>query len=314
MSDTPEKTQDSVSQAAAPEGKKIRDYDFLRPERLSFEQKSVLGRVNETAARGLAVRLQDICRQEANVEAGAPKEVTAAELKETQREKQIIALFSTVTEENKALVSLDSALAHPMVDRILGGSNEAVSVDRTLTELERQVALEGITLLLLEYAQAWSRLRKFSPAVLDSWYERLPEETLAGTDWGISTEFQVKVGNQEGQITICLLQPGCEPLAGRLSTYHWAADRAKAKAEDRAKVIQVLEEVELPVRAVLGTARIPLRELLEITEGDILCLEIEQFSDIQIWAAGKAAFAAKPIMIDGHIGVRVSEQISRGGR
>jgi len=315
MADNPaESAVAAEPSASAGEGRKIKKYDFLRPERLSLEQGKILGRVHEIACQRMAKRLQAICRCEAQVEVASPKETGITELQERKWAQQILAVVATTSEESRALVSLDSGLTMALLDRLLGGVGEAPALDRPLTELERQVAVDAIESLLNEYAQGWSKLAKFSPTVLEAWHEILPEETLRGSDWAVETEFSVKMVGLEGKISICLLLPGCEKLLTRLTTHRWAAEQAATRTEDRAKVMRVIEKVELPVTAVLGTAKISLADLLGVSAGDIVCLEAEESSEVQIWAGGKAAFLANPVALDGHIGVRVSEEFNGGGR
>ncbi|NIM06501.1 MAG: hypothetical protein GTO55_08740, partial [Armatimonadetes bacterium] len=310
MADKPEENETGINQSkAAGEEAEVRKYDFLSPRRLSSEQERILGRVNEIVAQRMAHRLEEICRCKADVGVGSSREMSVSELKEPCWADKAIAMFTTTGTESKGLISMDSNLTLSVVERILGGTNQPLSADRSLTTLERQVALEGFEMLLQEYAEGWTRLARFSPAIIGTWCQILPEEVLTGADWAVAVEFSVKVGGLEGKLTVHLLLPGCEPLISKLTTHRWAADKAQAKAEDRAKVIEVIQEVELPLSAVLNSVKFSLADLLEMSVGDIMCLDAEKSSDLEIWTGGRATLLAKPVMIDGHIGMRVSKEL-----
>ena len=112
------------------------------------------------------------------------------------------------------------ALALLLVERILGGPSEAVS-RRGLTEIEREVAAEGLTELLNQYAQGWSRLEEFSPKVQEISCDVLSEKLLVGVDYSLVTEFSVKLAGVESKLFIHLLLPECNPL---IPLWHYAEE------------------------------------------------------------------------------------------
>lgn len=293
--------------------KTVRKHDFRHPEKLSFAQVRVLGRVNDAVASRMTACLKGICRAEAEVAISTTKESASADLKASLQQSGVIFLFTTISDDARALLVLDSTLSFFLVDRMLGGGGEVVAPERPLTKLERQVVADGAGSLLKEYAQGWSRLVHFEPRILKTWSEELPDSALLGVDRVVNTEFTIKVGGMTGKLSIYLLLPACDSLAVNLAAHRWIADPAAMKAEDLARVKQTVEQVELPLSAVISTIKLPLAEIVGLSAGDILCLDINDKSELQLWTGGKAMFNIRPVMVEGHVGVRIMSELNRKG-
>ena len=309
---TEQKLENSQPPASG-EGKTVRKHDFTQHGRLAAEQARVLRLVNEAVSQRLAKGLTEFCRCSASVKAGELEELSAEEVSARLQEPQPIILFEPAGRDSRGLLALNGKLAAFMVDRMLGGSGEAAG-ERPLSELERQVAAEGSRVLLHHFAQVWAKLIDLTPRVLEVWCEGLPEDCLVGISRAVVSRFSVQLSELTGELDIYLLLPNCNALISALTISRWSAGRAAANAEDRARIMQVIEEVELPVAAVLGAAQVPLANLLTISVGDIVCLETEEADALQLWAGGRPALAAKPVRIDGRLAVCVSGELQRGGR
>jgi flagellar motor switch protein FliM len=292
---------------------KIKKYDFLAAEQLSAEQAHVLREVNALAASCLADLLKEHSRSPAEIEAGETTQVAAPDLKSKQWGSEVVVAFNTADESSQALLVVDNKLALLLVDCTLGGASTSAAADRPLTELERQVFAHAAEALILQYAQAWSKLVSFSPQVVEVKSSAPTDESLSQTSRAIVTEFSVTIDQFQAKMLFYLLLPGCDKLIEKLNSQRWAANRATLRAEDRQKVARILSQVDLPVRALLGKTKISVSDWVSISVGDVICLDLQEAHQVRLLTCANQAFLGEPVSMDGELGVRVSCQLDGGG-
>ena len=295
------------------QGKEIKKYDFFCSGRLSYAQTRVLDKINREVAELLASKLGKLFNCQVEMQAQAPKAIDLAELEERLQDDGVFAAFTTTSAQKIALLEMDSGFALYMVDRFLGGNGETKCEGRPLTELESQIVSEGLEIILSQYALGWAKTAVFTPKILKTWSGQAPEEMPAGSDAAVISDFRIKLNGLQGGMRFYLLLPECEALISRVTARKYPAEIAATKEAERNRVLRVIEEVELPLSAVLGKGKISLADLMEISEGDIIRLEAKQTEEAELWTGGRAEFLAKPMTINGRMAMCVLEELNREG-
>jgi len=278
-----------------------------KTERLSPEQHTVLEQLIESASRRLQESLQELCRQPVEVAALSPLEISGQELS-----GPILSAggftFSTTSESARARLIVDQKLALLLVDCLLGGTGEAIDSLRPLTALEMQILCDGVPALLSPLSQAWQKLEVFTPKLQG------PARPAEETDWALALPFAIKLAGTSGELSYVLPQPACETLLAALRLSRWSAEQMAAKLEVQTDILRTLNEVNLPLRAVLGTTRVPLNQLAGMNVGDIICLETQESDDLLLYAGDKETLRAKMIALGGRLAAQVAETIRPGGQ
>lgn len=70
---------------------------------------------------------------------------------------------------------------------------------------------------------------------------------------------------------------------------------------------QSLMDVPVQIDVVLGEARIPLDELMEMSEGDVLALEDKTTDLVDIYVSDRLMARGRLVIADGELGVTLSE-------
>jgi len=91
------------------------------------------------------------------------------------------------------------------------------------------------------------------------------------------------MGDISGTLSFCIPYPTLEPIAMQLSSTSWFSAAKKELSEDHAEILyKRLKRVNLPIIAYLGSARLKIRELLDLSEGDVLQLSQRVDEDLYI--------------------------------
>lgn len=74
----------------------------------------------------------------------------------------------------------------------------------------------------------------------------------------------------------------------------------------------VLAMVEADLSVIIGRARRPIRELLELRSGSVLALDRTPADPVEVLANGTLVARGEMVVVDGALGVRITEIVNDG--
>ena len=93
----------------------------------------------------------------------------------------------------------------------------------------------------------------------------------APTDVVAVMSFEVRYPGTNAPISICLPYDSLDPIIERLSTPNWHAQQKRtADTAAKAEIASTLQNVEVPVKAILGGVELTVDELASLKPGDII--------------------------------------------
>ena len=87
-----------------------------------------------------------------------------------------------------------------------------------------------------------------------------------------------------------------------------------ARAVDARNSIELLLDVELPVRVSFGKAVLPLKDVLKLTTGSIVELNRSVNEPVDILVNNCVIARGEVVVVDGNYGVRLNQIVSRQDR
>lgn len=279
---------------------------------LSPEQYDVLEQLQETCASLLQEALQGLGASPLAVTALSPRDIPGNEAGIVELPAGALFSFTTIKESALVLLRLDQTLALMLVDCLLGGTGEPVEAPRPLTVLETHILADSLPVLLTSFSRAWARLAVFTPQ-LRSIAPGLSSPPEGESNWALLLPFSVRLSGGEGALDFLLPQPACEELLSSLRLSRWSAEQMAAKAAIQTDILRTLNDVNLPLRAIFGKARLSLSELARMNVGDIICLDEQESDELLLYAGDKETLRAKMITLGGRLAAQVAEAIRPGG-
>jgi flagellar motor switch protein FliM len=111
-------------------------------------------------------------------------------------------------------------------------------------------------------------------------------------------------------MSICIPYVSLEPIVGELSSQQrYAASSKKTSVKRSEKLHKTMENVPVPLIAELGTTQIPVREMLELTPGDVIKLDGKISDDLVLKVGNQPKFKCKPGLSGTKMAVQISEVI-----
>ncbi len=75
--------------------------------------------------------------------------------------------------------------------------------------------------------------------------------------------------------------------------------------------MSVIEKIKVDVSVVIGTARMPVRQLLKMGHGAVIELDARQDDPVWIYVNGELIARGEIVVIGDRVGVSISERIRR---
>ncbi len=156
--------------------------------------------------------------------------------------------------------------------------------------------IERVILKLLgNLKESWSNIIQVSPRIEQ--IESNPQfvQIVGPNEMVVLVTFEVKIGNAEGMMNICLPYPVIDPIVSKLSAQYWFSSIRKEATDENLKALkQRLEKVQIPLVVNLGETSITLKEMLQLKNGDVLKLDQDIKESLKVMVGNKIKFKANP--------------------
>jgi flagellar motor switch protein FliM len=296
--------------------RKIKIYDFKRPDKFSKEQIRTVQNMHETFARLTTTTLSASMRALVNVHVASVDQLTYEEFIRSIPTPTTLAVVSMDPLKGQAILEIDPSVTFTIIDRLFGGSGEGAKLNRELTDIEHSV-MEGIIVRILgNMREAWTTVIDLRPRL--SQIETNPQfaQIVPPSEMVVLVTLETKVGEVEGMMNFCIPYMTIEAIVSKLSAQFWYSSVRKGATTENLKIIQdKLSSVEIPVIAEVGHISIPVRDVLALRQGDVIRLHSVHVGDPMALDVGnKRKFLCRPGVIGKKMAVQIIKKLEDVGQ
>lgn len=288
--------------------KKIKVYDFRKPNKFSKEQLNTLHLIHENFARQLITYFSAQLRTFVQVNASNVDQMPYSEFISSIPNPSIIGIIDFQPLRGAIIVAMDIFLGFSIVERLLGGSGEHKDKPREPTEIESNIlqrAYSRITKLLKE---AWQDVLELNP-VFDK-LETNPQfvQLVSPNEAVALITINLKVGQTDGMINICIPYIVIEPVMTKLSTKVWLSTGKKEFNGNYVQMIgKKLEKVLSEIRVEVGRAKLSVSDFLNLDVGDVIQLDKRVNEELDIYVSDTIKYKGIMGKRNGRLAVRVTK-------
>lgn len=289
--------------------RKIKIYDFKRPDKFSKEQLRTVSNMHETFARLTTTSLSAQLRSLVHVHVASVDQLTYEEFIRSIPTPTTLAVVSMDPLKGNGVLEIDPTITFCMIDRLFGGKGSTSgNKNRDLTDIEQSV-MEGIIVrILANLREAWTQVIDLRPRL--SQIETNPQfaQIVPPTEMVVLITLETKVGDEEGMMNFCVPYLVIEPIIGKLSTQFWFSSvRRSTTTQYLGTIKEKLSVVDMDVVAEIGSINLPIRDVLSLSAGDVVRLTDVKVGDPIILSVGnKKKFYCQP----GKVGKKMAVQIT----
>ncbi len=292
------------------EEKPVKNYDFNRPAKFSKEHLRTLEIIYEHYGRLISNNLPVYLRKNVQVSVSSSETVTFLEFSNALSNPVILGIMDFQPLNGNIIVELSTNLGYAMIDRMLGGSGVPLEKSRSFSEIETTIIEKMMVLFTQLMRDPWKNVLEISPML--SRLETNPQfaQIVAPTDMTAIVTLNMKIGDVEGYINICLPFLTLEDIMDKLNTKYWYSTMQENKDQNYEEYIEALiRKVDVPVKAVLGKSSISVSDFLGLQIGDCIRLNTKVDSEMEVYVGNIKKFTALPGANNDVYAVRVTSVV-----
>ncbi len=290
--------------------KQVRNYDFARPAKFSKEHLRTLEIIFEHYGRLLSTNLPMYLRKSAQVTVASSETVVFSEFSNALSNPVILGIVNFKPLPGQVIIELAPNLGFAMIDRMLGGQGVPIEKERDFSDIEL-VILEKIMILCMSLMKdPWKNVVDVEPFL--ERIETNPQfaQIIAPNDMIAIVTLNVKIGEVEGFMNICLPFATVEDVMDKLNTKFWYSTMKESTDEDYSHYVEaMIRRVDAPVKALLGKSIITVNDFVNLQVGDIIRLDTKTDNELSVYVGNMKKFMALPGKSDDNYAVRVTEVI-----
>ena len=284
-----------VNQMQENNEKQVKNYDFSRPTKFSKEHLRTLEIIFEHYSRLISTNLPVYLRKNVQVTVASSETVTFNEFTNALSNPVILGIIDFVPLNGTIILDLATNLGYAMLDRMLGGSGVPLEKNRDFSEIELTIIQKILIMFTQLLREPWKNVVDISPVL--SRLETNPQfaQVIAPNDMIAIVTLNMKIGDVEGFMNVCLPFFTLEEIMDKLNTKYWFSTMQESHSENYEEYIEALiRKVDIPIRAVLGRSTISVNDFVGLQIGDCIRLETKVDEDMDIYVGNIRKFTALP--------------------
>ncbi len=300
---------EAVSQTQ--EQRKIKIYDFKRPDKFSKEQIRTVSIMHETFARLTTTAMSAQLRSLVNVHVASVDQLTYEEFIRSIPNPTTLGIINMDPLKGSAVLEIDPAITFSIIDRLFGGKGEGTKVNRDLSDIEQSVMENIIVRILGNLREAWSQVIDLRPRL--GQIETNPQfaQIVPPTEMVVLVTLETKVGEVEGMMNFCIPYLTIEPIISKLSAqYMYSSVRSGGTTENLNILKERLSMIGITVSAEIGNMDLTVRDVLSLQIGDVIRLPNVRIGDPMILKIGnRDKFMCRPGVVGNKLAVQITEKL-----
>ena len=284
-----------VDQIQGEDEKQVKNYDFSRPTKFSKEHLRTLEIIFEHYSRLISTNLPVYLRKNVQVSVASSETVTFSEFSNALSNPSVLGIVNFAPLGGNIIIEIATNLCYAMLDRMLGGSGQPLEKNREFSDIELTILQKLLVMFTQLLREPWKNVVEISPVL--SRLETNPQfaQVIAPSDMIAIVTLNMKIGDVEGMLNICLPFFTLEDVMDKLNTKYWFSTMQENHDEHYEEYIEsMIRRVEIPIKAVLGKSTISVSDFLNLQVGDCIRLDSRVDTDMEVYVGNIKKFTALP--------------------
>ena len=284
-----------VDQIQGEDEKQIKNYDFSRPTKFSKEHLRTLEIIFEHYSRLISTNLPVYLRKNVQVTVASSETVTFSEFSNALSNPSVLGIVNFVPLNGNVIIEISTNICYAMLDRMLGGSGQPLEKSRDFSDIELTILQKVLVMFTQLMREPWKNVVEISPVL--SRLETNPQfaQVIAPSDMIAIVTLNMKIGDVEGMVNICLPFFTLEDVMDKLNTKYWFSTMQENHDEHYEEYIEsMIRRVDIPIKAVLGKSTISVNDFLNLQVGDCIRLDSRVDTDMNVYVGNIKKFTALP--------------------
>lgn len=288
----------------------VKNYDFARPAKFSKEHLRTLEIIFENYGRLLDTNLPAYLRKNVHVEVMNSEAVAYSEFANALSNPVLLGIVDFAPLTGKMLMELAPNLGYAIIDRLLGGAGTALDKKRDFSEIELTILERIISICIDLLREPWKNVVEINPRLEKIETNSQFAQVISPSEMIAIITLNLKIGDVEGLMNVCLPFITLEPVMDKLNTKYWYSTmKDKQESVYGPKIETLIAKTAVPIKAVLGNSTISVNDFANLQRGDIIKLDSGIEDELTVFVGNIGKFKALPGSVSNNYAVRVTSII-----
>lgn len=288
--------------------KVVKNYDFARPAKFSKEHLRTLEIIFEHYGRLLTTNLPAYLRRSVQVEVMNSEAVTYSEFSNALSNPVLLGVVNFEPLEGNIVMEIASNIGFSMVDRLLGGAGNPLEKTRDFSEIELVILERMFNICVNLLREPWQNVVDIRPRLERIETNSQFAQIISPSEMISIVTINLKIGEVEGLMNVCLPFSVLEPVMDKLNTKYWFSNMQNKDVNSYEDAISMLiSKAQIPIKAVLGTSTISVNDFVNLGVGDIIKIGTKVDQELDIYVGNIDKFKALPGSSEDKYAVRVTK-------
>lgn len=292
----------------AKEERKIKTYNFRKPEKFAKDHLKTLQFIHENYARIIASFLTGYLRTLVEIELIAVESMLYSDFSNSIANPVILGMVDFTPLKGQIIFEIEPAVSYALIDRILGGKGTSIERVREFTEIELAIIDRVMIQMINLMREPWENVISIRPRLEKTETNAQFAQVVSPNSTVALVTLSAVIGESKGMINICLPHDVIEPVLPKLSTRLWFTKMEnEITNESRDMMESRIATTYVPIRAILGSTSITVADFLELQTGDVIPINTRIDGDVNVLVGDLLKFKAKAGVKKNRIAIKISE-------
>ena len=232
--------------------KKVKIYDFNRPTKFSKEHLRTLEIIFEHYARLISTNLPVYLRKSVQVSVVGSEALTFNEFTNSLSSPIIMGIVNFAPLNGSIIMELGVNLGYAMLPLEKG---------RDFSEIEQMIIEKILVMFTQLLRDPWKNVVDIAPVLNRLETNSQFAQIIAPSDMVAIVTMEIRIGEVEGFMNICLPFFTLEDIMDKLNTKYWYSTMQENHDENYEVYVEsLIRKVDVPIRAVLGNSTISVND------------------------------------------------------
>jgi len=289
--------------------KKIQPYNFWSPARFSKEQMRAVELVHEDLSERLTTSLPTFLRTNVRPHLVHIEQGRFHDFIKDFPQNTLFHLISLAPLPGHMVLTMSLNVSYLILEQRLGGKIEGRFTERALTEIDQSLLRGLVEHMLGDMKGAWSKVASLEPSLEDSTVNQHWVQMMMGNERVLLLTIEINIQGVTGTMSIFIPFNTLKPITDVLNPHIWIAGRKEHQQDPVARqlALQATMKAMMPITVILGTVDLPLKELANLSVGDVIELDTHIDSALIVQVANKKQFHGRVGKSRKRLGVQITK-------
>lgn len=280
--------------------KKIKEYDFRSPKKITKETIKLLKGIYENYCRMITSQLTSMLRLTCDVTVEQVEESIFHEYNNALEDYVLMGLVDVkypdnIVSDSQILMEVSRPLSFVIIDRLLGGEGKEYEHMRDYTDIELSLLNNVLKSLVKVMGSTWESTLEIETELSKLETNSRFVQSINYNDTVVIIVLNITLNQSSGKITLCIPSSILDEIFKKAKILLKVSSKRSEQSieEQKNSIMSSIKSSKLTITGVLGKAEATLYDMLNMQVGDLIVLDKNINSDVDVnidnvkWFEGK---------------------------